>query len=129
MARVMLMIRERRGSRSTGASEAPARSHAVLIRMIISVSASVLTAASVSGLAARRALANTAEIANHAFGLAIPSSIPPAREGGLPAMDCAVTRGGGDVVGQPEDVGGRGHNQRHPHPGNRQERGGDPGRH
>src|SRR5262245_27301512 len=93
MARAMLVIRERRGSRSTEASPQPTRSHAAQIKMIIGVSARVLAAASASGLAARRALANTAEIASHAFGLATPRSSPPVRDGGLPAVGCEVTGG------------------------------------
>src|SRR5215813_560340 len=92
-AKTTLMTRERRGSRSTGASDAPAISQPVLIKMIITVSAEALAVASAAGFVARWALANTAAIAIQAFGLAIPSSAPPASEGEPFAAACAVAGG------------------------------------
>src|SRR5439155_2102968 len=91
-ASVTLAIRERRGSRRSGANDAPASSQAALIRTIIAVSTAAFRLASTAARSARCALANTAAIATHAFGLATPSTTPPGSEGAAEAV-CADNGG------------------------------------
>ena len=66
----------RRGSCSSGASEAPARSQPLLISTTTTASTAVATAACPAPPTTRDP-ANTAAMATHAFGLATPSSSPP----------------------------------------------------
>jgi hypothetical protein len=67
-----------------------------MIRTIITARTAVLAAASVAAVSARRALAKTAAIATQPFGLATPSTVPPASEGASAAALCAD--GGGAVA-------------------------------
>src|SRR6266498_2494893 len=73
-------MRARCGSRSIGTRDAPAISQTVMIRTITARTA-VFAAASVAAVLASRALAKTAAIATQPFGLATPSTVPPASEG------------------------------------------------
>ena len=92
-ARAVLMMRARGGSRSKRARDAPAINQAVQIRMIIAVSTVIFAAASVVAVSDRCALAKTAAIATHAFGLATPSSVPPTSEGACVATAWAASGG------------------------------------
>src|SRR5215472_18063905 len=71
-------------------------SQVVQIATTIGVSAATLAAASTGPAAARWALPKTAAIATHAFGLATPSSAPPATE--KPDGAAAGSASGGAVA-------------------------------
>src|SRR5919202_659258 len=75
-----------RDSGRNGGSDAPAASQAVLMSTIMTLRTATFAAASVAADPARRALANTAAIATHAFGLATPRSAPPANDGEAAAV-------------------------------------------
>src|SRR5438552_8912508 len=92
-ARMQLITRARCGSRRSGARDAAAISHAVMITTIITLRTAILAAASAFAASARRALAKTAAIATQAFGLATPSNAPPASDGALVAA-VSVESGG-----------------------------------
>ena len=87
------MRRARGGSWSKRAKDAPAISQAVQINMIMPVSTAILAAASLVAVSVRWALAKTAAIATHAFGLATPSTVPPTSEGACVATLWAATGG------------------------------------
>ena len=97
--------------------------------MIITVSTTILAAASFVGASARWTLAKTAAIATQAFGVGNAKDCSAhEREGVRGSGQLRERRRGRDLIGEPEDICDRDPDQDGADPRDRQERGRNPGR-